>query len=202
MKRYTDDNLDLLLARGELKGPREEKVRADLIAGVAAERRRRSLLHFVPGVVVAACAAIILLALPKIPRPHDALRAKGGPLAVSVQLSCIGGGLDSCPRGSTLLFTALGGDPDPAYITAYAEPRGRGERVWYFSADDAPDGSRLAPGPGSRALAKEVVLGSEHAPGAYEVRVVVGPRPLHRAEALASTHQSLDSQRFHLEVTE
>ncbi len=69
------------------------------------------------------------------------------------------------------------------YVSAWAEPAGGGERIWYFSADTSSplvDAVSTSPAVATRA----VKLGPEHAAGAYVVEVRVTAKPIARDELL------------------
>jgi hypothetical protein len=96
-----------------------------------------------------------------------------------VDAICTGGPLTACPRGSRLVFHGWAG-AGQGFLSAYAEPVGGGERIWYFSAEG--ESPRLGPD----AVDRSVVVGPEHVALRYRVHAVVGTRPLSRAEAVAA----------------
>jgi hypothetical protein len=107
-----------------------------------------------------------------------------------IEVVCLSGSLEACPRGSHLAFRPWGfGQARAGYLSVYAVPESRGERIWYFSAEE--ESPKLGSSPASaEPVDRIVVLGQEHAPGAYAVHIVVSDRPLQRAEVL---HPSSDA---------
>jgi hypothetical protein len=119
--------------------------------------------------------------------PSRSFRAKGNADSpVAVELTCVDASADSCPVGSTLLF-GMANMSSRAYLEAYAEHQGTGERVWYFSPET--ETPLLPPAAGPQAATRGIRVGSEHTPGNYVVRVFLLQEPLPRA-ALLSGHPS------------
>jgi hypothetical protein len=87
----------------------------------------------------------------------------------SADIECLGATLDACPTGA-LVVVRVGGVR--GFVSAWAEPVGGGERIWYFSADGfSPEVDALSEGP--VATTRAVKIGPEHRPGGYVVHVVV-----------------------------
>jgi hypothetical protein len=183
----TTEELDSLLGRGGMGAARRDAILESVLARVRAEaparsRWRWSLAGF--GVATAAAAALFLL-VPRLSPPSSSpFRAKGTaarPPASkpSADIECLGATLDACPTGSLLVVRVAG---VRGYVSAWAEPAGGGERIWYFSADTSSplvDAVPTSPAIVTRA----VKIGPEHAAGAYVVQVRVTERPMAR-EAL------------------
>jgi hypothetical protein len=180
-----DSDLDALLARGALSGSARERVLDGVLGRVSPSQPNRAV-RFAAAIVVPAAAAVAVgiggvrwLAKPE---PSDSTFEARGSVSrrVRVDAVCTGGPMAACPRGSRLVFH---GWPDmrPSYLSAFADPVGGGERIWYFS------GENESPRLGSGAVDRAVVVGPEHTVGRYVIHVVVSTRPLSRAEALASS---------------
>ncbi len=149
----------------------------------------------------AAAAAVVLL----VPRPEsDGLRPKGR-AAAALEVACVGGTLAACPRGATLVFSVALDPGHAGYLAAWAEPRAGGERIWYFSAEtETPhvSGEAADTGDGVAVLKRGIRLGPEHAPGTYDVRLVVTAEPATRAALLgAGAPAPLGAAEFPLEVS-
>src|SRR5262249_49600660 len=123
--QMNDDELDRLLARGRLGGPRHERV----LGKILAERRwRRRMLWAAPALAMAAALVLIL-------RPPDGgFRARGGGEGPVIQVTCKDGQLEACPKGGTLVFRVDGATAGN-YLIAWAEPVGGGSKIWYFAAN-------------------------------------------------------------------
>ena len=185
MKAPSDEELDLLLSRGRLRGPVAEATRERVLeVGAASERpwwRRRRLPLVLP-LVLAAAAGILLVA--RIgPLSTDARRDKGsaatgGPRFLG--LTCSNGTPAACRPGARVTFAF--GPGVRGYMGAYAQPDAGGERIWYFSGEDEP--ASVGGAESAQLASRSVVLGPEHLPGRYRVQLVVSARPLRRAEVL------------------
>jgi hypothetical protein len=69
------------------------------------------------------------------------------------------------------------------FVSAWAEPTGGGERIWYFSADSVSP--QIDSGSDAAALVTRAVkIGPEHASGSYRVELRVTERPMSRSELL------------------
>jgi len=187
-KRRIED-LDSLLGRGGIGATRREAILRTVLAHVKAEapvRTRWSWSVAGLGTVAVAAAALFLL-VPRLSRPAlPSFRAKGSvadlPLATtpSVELDCLGASLAACPRESLLVVRVTG---VRGYVSAWAEPAGGGERIWYFSAEtQSPlvDGLLNPPATTTRA----VKIGPEHVTGIYSVEIRVTERPMRREDLM------------------
>jgi hypothetical protein len=191
----SDDELDMMLAGGQLGGPAKDRI-FEAVTGQVLPRRPffslRSVLS--AGLLVAGAAAALLL----MPRTRDdGFTAKGGPGAggPSVEISCAGGTLNACPIGSRLLFAVEGAGT--GYLAAYADPAHGGQRIWYFSRDG--QSPALSSEPGTQVAPRAILVGSEHTPGDYLVQVLVTSEPLSRAQ-LAQAPATIARRQFSLRV--
>jgi hypothetical protein len=177
----TDEEIDVLLGQGRVPPSVKDRVFDRMIADLARqEPRRRARAPLLVGFfAVAGVAAVLLL----VPRSFDSgFRRKGpGPeglaAAIPVQLACVGGTLAACPVGATLLFSFQG--ENTGFLAAYAQPRGGGERIWYFSGDG--ESPQVAAGNGTTVAPRAIRIGPEHASGDYTVRLFVTRAPAPRA---------------------
>jgi hypothetical protein len=114
--------------------------------------------------------------------PDVDLRDKGAAAGTPVvDMTCLGGSIGACPRGSRVAFSLEGGRAEAAFVTAYAEPIAGGQRVWYLASQpvDAP----AAGAPRSvRVVSKGAIVGDEQPPGRYRVEVAVTRRAVDRAD--------------------
>ena len=173
-------DLDSLLSHGRLSGAQRERVLDSVLDRVAPRRR------WIPW----AAAAAILCAVGGVSflegarsRQHEFAARGTGTSATRVEVVCVGGSLDACPRGSHLVFHASG--PKGGYLTAYAVPDGGGERIWYFSGDD--ESPMVSPSAAStEPMDRVVVVGSEHGVGGFKVHILISEQPLRRADAVGT----------------
>jgi hypothetical protein len=169
--------LDRLLSRGRLGGPRHDEISQRVVA----RTRPRPARGIYRVLTVGALASGLLGAALIVVRPDHAtapLRSKGGPGQPnpSLTLTCLGGELAACPLGATLMFS-VGGTVQPGYLAAYADPDPPGERVWYFSARGESPGVAASEG-SARPLSRGIRLGPEHTAAQYRVHVLLTDRPL------------------------
>jgi hypothetical protein len=184
------DDIDILLSKGGLSGAERERVLDAVLDRVNPGRPRLRRAVVIAVTVVALAAGVVAYLANSRPR-HSAFASRGhDQSAAHIEVVCLSGSLDACPRGSRLLFRPWGfGQARAGYLSAYAEPETRGERIWYFSADQ--ESPKVGSSPTSaEPMDRVIVLGQEHAAGAYAVHIVVSDRPLPRAEVL---HPSLDA---------
>lgn len=171
------DELDHLLSRGRLGAPRRERIFEKVDRAVRG-RLGRARYWLVGGPL--ALAALLAIALRPERPDRDQYAAKGGGHS-TVELGCSEGELSHCPRGSKLvfLFDDVG---RPVYLHAYAEPLAAGgERIWYYpTAAHAPP--LVVTSGATRTLDQGVVIGAEHAPGAYRVHILLASAPLSREQ--------------------
>lgn len=191
----SDAELDALLARGRLAGPTRDEIFGKVVEKVRAQEPRkdpwaRRVVFGLVGAAAVATAAVVIV--PARLLAPDAFRSKGAPGdGIALDLACQGGSLDACPVGSTLIF-GVNGETD-GFLAAYAEPRGGGERIWYFSSDsEAP---RVHAEGGTTALRRAVRIGDEHWPGQYVVHLVLSRAPLGRAAAISGGGVDVLSRR-------
>jgi hypothetical protein len=179
----TTEELDSLLGRGGIGATRRDAILETVLAGVKAERPSRSRWRWsFAGLGAAAAAAALFLLTPRFSSTPSSFRPKGtaaNPSAPSADIECLGATLNACPKGSLLIVrvTSMRG-----FVSAWAEPAGGGERIWYFSADTfAPlvDGAIT-----SAATTRAIKVGPEHVPGTYVVKVRVTERPMGRDDLL------------------
>jgi len=198
-----DSDLDNLLARGRLSGAERERVLANVLDQTsprfsARSRAARSGAIALGGLAAAAALALFVHGKSNIikgDRADGSFAARGAATdGVRVEAACTGGPLAACPSGSRLVFHGWP-SAQPAYLAAFADPVGGGERIWYFSAEGQ------SPRLGDGAVDREVVIGAEHVAARYLVHVVVGVRPLSRGEALVAKGPAiLDAETIDLGV--
>jgi hypothetical protein len=187
-----DPDLDALLARGALSGPARERVLGAVLDRVSPVKRRpwmqTAAVTVLPALAAAAILAIVAHRVSWTGPGNagvDDFQARGtASAAPRVDASCTGGPMGACPKGSHLVFRTWPGT-QPAFLAAFADPTGGGERVWYFSAESGSP--QIARG----ALDQSVVIGPEHAVGQYVIHVVASSRPLTRSEAAQTPAPSL-----------
>jgi len=200
MPAPSNDDLDYLLSRGTLSGPRREQILQEALAAARARpargRRWRWALGGGAGVAVAAAAAMVLL-WPRVRPPVEGeFRAKGGGAGAPViDMTCLGATVSACPRNSLVVFS-IGSQEDGkemsgALVSAYADPISPGERIWYLT-------NQPAVGP---LAGKAVRIGDEHRPGRYRVEVVLSRRALGRADLVSARPPEVTARaRFDLQV--
>jgi hypothetical protein len=186
-KRSIED-LDSLLGRGGIGATRRDAILQTVLARVRAEAPIRIRWSWsILGLGTVAVAAALFLLVPPLSRPaSSSFHAKGAvaelPPATmpSVQLDCLGASLTACPRESLLVVRVTG---VRGFVSAWAEPAGDGERIWYFSAEtQSPlvDGLLNPPATTTRA----VKIGPEHLASAYVVEIRVTERPMTREDLM------------------
>jgi hypothetical protein len=179
----TTEELDSLLGRGSIGATRRDDILQTVLAHVKAEAPARTRWRWsLAGLATAAAAAALILFVPRFPPPtSSSFRAKGtGVTAPSVRLECLDATLDACPTGSLLVVRVAGVS---GFVSAWAEPREGGERIWYFSAETfSPlvDAVSAIPAATTRA----VKIGPEHTSGTYVVQIRVTERPMGRDDLL------------------
>ncbi|HEX7499961.1 MAG TPA: hypothetical protein VF524_06600 [Polyangia bacterium] len=92
----------------------------------------------------------------------------------------MGATLDACPTGSLLVVRAAG---VRGFVSAWAEPVGGGERIWYFSAETQSPRVDPALSP-SAATTRAVKIGHEHVAPAYVVEIRVTEWPMGRGDLM------------------
>jgi hypothetical protein len=201
-----DVQLDELLARGSLGGPKYDEILQRVLDRTATDvhpRRKRWLTWtLVPGGALAAvCAAWLVCVAPA----HRGFVAKGaGETATgALDVGCGPSGGRVCRTGSTLMVTvntALAS----GYLGAYAERSGDPShaRIWYFPT---ASGSTPVVPPGDRTVVvpEGIQIGPEHPPGNYRVTVWVSSRPLGRSEVDQASPDTMRSRStFELQVSQ
>ena len=182
--KRTIEELDSLLGRGGIGASRRDAVLETVLARVKTEggsARTRVWWSFA-GLGLASAAVALILLVPRFsPFSSSSFRAKGsGASAPSVQVECLGATLGRCPTGSLLVVRAAG---VRGFISAWAEPFGGGERVWYFSAETSSPRVDAVSENSADAI-RAVKLGPEHVEGSYVVQIRVTERPMRRDELL------------------
>src|SRR5262249_46925775 len=93
-----------------------------------------------------------------------------------LDVHCVDGNLEERPVGSTLLFLADVQVPQ-GFLHAYAENTATHERIWYFSrASEAP--FLGPPNQRERIVERAIRIGKEHAPGLYQITLLLAGAPL------------------------
>ena len=188
MKRTRNTGeLDSLLGRGSIGATRRDAILETVLSRVRAESPARMRRRWsVAGIAtVAVAAAALFLFVPRSSLPSlSPFRAKGtaGVLAPrpSTEIECLGATLDACPAGSLLAVRAAG---VRGFVSAWAEPVGGGERIWYFSAET--QSPLVDPAlTSSAATTRAVKIGHEHVASAYVVEMRVTERPMGRGDLI------------------
>jgi hypothetical protein len=180
----SDDEIDYLLSRGKLGGSQRARI---LEAALAASRAgfwarwRAKLAWSAGGLAFATGAAVLLLTL-RAPRQDAAsFQVKGPGDAPLILMACLGAQASDCPTGSKLAFALEGWRDKGGFLTAYADPAGAGERVWYLN-NEAVGAAQAGARP--RVIRKAAVIGDGQPPGSYRVHAIFSSHPVPR-EALA-----------------
>jgi hypothetical protein len=182
----TDAEIDSLLARGGIGATRRDAILEKVLERAQAPSPSRSRWRWAVATAFATgAAAALVLIVPRLSTHEQTpFRAKGSAAKSSAtppsaDIECLGATLDACPTGS-LVIVRVGGAR--GFVSAWAEPAGGGERIWYFSADSfSPLVDALSAAP--VATTRAVKIGPEHRPGGYVVQILVTERPMAR-EAL------------------
>jgi hypothetical protein len=182
------NELGALLGRGGIGASRRDAILKTVLAQVKAESSapRRWRWPVVALGTASLVAAVSFLLVPLFSQPSFApFRAKGTAAKAlastpAVAIECLGATPDACPKGSLLVVRVSG---VRGYVSAWAEPVGEGERIWYFSADTY---SPLVDGISnpSTATTRVVRIGPEHFEAAYVVDIRVTDREVRREEVL------------------
>lgn len=185
MDQKTKNQLDRLLADGELSRPEAEAIFDRVHAEVVREDRVRPLRAVVWGGAVAAAAVLLLLLIRPSEDGGGELSARGSAaFAPTLEVTCSDGTLSACPLSAKLVFL-VSGSAQHGFLSAYAEPLDTGaERVWYFSHEAGSP--QLTPASdGTHVFDRAVTIAGSHRPGRYRVRAFLAERPLAREEMLA-----------------
>jgi hypothetical protein len=186
--KRTSEELDSLLGRGGIGVSRKEAILQTVLAKCKADPPARRLWRWpIAGLALAAvvgATAIVMAPLPSqtpaVPFRAKGATAKQSPMAPLAELECLGGPLGACPMGSLLVVRVTG---THGYVSAWAEPVGGGERIWYFSGDSQPL-AVAADSAHAVAATRAVKIGPEHTKSAYLVEIRVTDRPMPRSQLL------------------
>jgi hypothetical protein len=192
MDQKTANQLDRMLADGELSGPEADaifdRVYREVARQDASQRPWQRAPRWLWGGIAAAAGvtAVIAVGLPgggtRPSADHGEFTARGSASgAIRIDVMCSEGDLAACPTSAKLVFL-VAGDEAGGFLSAYAEPLESGaERVWYFSR--ASDSPRVAPSSvGTRAFDRGVLLQGTHRPGRYRVHAFLADHPLEERE--------------------
>ena len=203
MDQQTANQLNRLLADGELSRPEAESIFDRVYAAVEREERPRRLRPHVAlfaGGGLAAAAALLLLLVRPADAPRSELTARGASGgAAALELRCSGGTLAACPLSSKLVFL-LSGSAETGFLSAYAEPLTSGaERVWYFSRE-VHSPALAEPLDGTYVFDRAVGLGGSHRAGRYRVHAFLADQPLTHGELLSPHVQERARASLHIDV--
>jgi hypothetical protein len=179
---WSDAELDQILARGRLGGPAYDRIFEGAARGTGRRPARRAAwAALIPGAALASALGVWALVGHAPPQPF---RSKGGSgvQPAAVQIGCAAATRAVCRAGDTLMFK-VDARVAAGYLAAYAVRAGGGanERIWYFPASDG-ETPFVHAGPDAVVLDRGVAIGPEHAPGDYQVTVVLSAEPLRRAQ--------------------
>jgi hypothetical protein len=167
----SDEDIDYLLSSGRLSQPHKHELLRGVLASVQASSQPRRRFRWRWPAFAALSVSGALAAVALYPRPAaetgTALREKGVlPRSPIIAMTCLGGSLAACPAGSRIAFWSEGGPKEAGLVTAYGDPVGGGERVWYLTNAELPGAA---------------VIGREQPTGRYEVGVVLTKGPIERS---------------------
>jgi hypothetical protein len=196
-----NEALDNLLARGRLGGRVRESIleqalrSADVIP--PPWYRSRFVLWGSPALATVALAAMALVLRPAT---RDTIRSKGDPgRAIVVSAECGGPNPTSCTLSDTLLFRVEGVE-EQLCLAAYAEPEAGGERIWFFPLADGTEPFVL--GQKEPQVLRQGVNVRSLPVGRYDIRVVLGARPLSKDEVISGAgHDVVAVRTVQLQVT-
>jgi hypothetical protein len=192
------ERLDRLLARGHLAGSARERILEGALREVGAAAPWYTRRFVLWSVSVPALAGGALVAAFTLRGSPAGMRAKGTASGATVSLECTRGADDVCSRQGILLFRveALAAR---AYIAAYAQPLGEGERTWFFPPAPDADEPTVEPSREPQILRQGVQLRSVPQ-GRYDVVIVLSPRPITREDAVAPAGDGVVALRLPLSV--
>jgi hypothetical protein len=205
MKPRRDEELDSLLGHGGMGAARRDAILGRVLANTKAEAPKAVRLRWffaATGALAVAAVAAFLVRPPSTQVDLSTFRSKGTApstrgLAPSVRLECLSGTLDACPMGSLLVVHAAG---VRGYVSAWAEPVGGGERIWYFSAETFTP--QVDDGTAQSTNSRAVRIGTEHAGGKYVVEIRVTEHPMSPTALLRlNARDALAAVRAQLTVT-
>lgn len=179
--RQDDADLDQLLAKGDLGGPKYDEIWQNVLAqrapAVSVRAPWRRWLLVPPVALAAGLGAWLLFVRPT----GDAFTAKGETTHDAFAIGCRSAG-GSCGPGEKLVFT-VNRAATRGYLGAYAErvDDSSRARIWYFPSSTGVS-PRVVPGNGTWVAPQAIEIGPEHSPGRYRVTVWVANRALDRSE--------------------
>ena len=184
-----DDELDLLLSGGALRGPAADALETRILKGLSPRWSwRRNVGLKLAAMLVPSFAAFALawshFGSRPVAGPKEGFRAKGAADdGATIGLYCSGGPASACPMGSRVAFVTTG-RASPQFVAAFAtSPSKPEERIWYFMDGGPP--AVFPPGESRQVLSsRAVVLSDEHDPGDYLVHVLTSDVPLSRKDIL------------------
>jgi hypothetical protein len=186
------DPLDQLLGRGRLSG----RTREDILDGALRDAgvvppplyKRRIFLWGSPAVACAAAVALVV----GLRAPTDDMRTKGQGRRAVISVECGGVDVARCDRTDKILFR-VEGVTKAAYLVAYAQREGTGERVWFFPVADGTE-PIVAAGDAPQVL-REGVSAASLPSGRYEVQALLAARPLSRNEIASASDKDVIARR-------
>lgn len=193
--RRSDEEIQGLLARGQLGGPGRDRILERVVDATAKrEPRTGGWRAWILGLALCASGTVAVVLIRQPHTDSGGFTAKEGANTGPglLDLGCVGGSSAACPVGSTLVFSALGA-PRVSYLAAYAEPARGGERIWYFSAETESPAIPIST-TDTRPAPRGIRIGAEHTPGRYVVRIFLTVAPLTRPALLAATGPEILAQ--------
>jgi hypothetical protein len=194
MNQKRQKELDALLARGGLSGRAFERILDGAFDAAVREQRVRSRFWRIGWLVpIAAAVAAVFLLLPKR-AAHDERFASKGQIGsvVKPELELVCGeqaGANVRCRESDRLYFSAADVRGSWFLSAYAEPEGKGERVWFFPNSREPS-VLLHADSGEHAVGRSAVILSGIPRGKYKVIMLLSVQPLAREQVLkAETSQ-------------
>jgi hypothetical protein len=183
--RREDEQLDRILARGYLGGPRYDEIWARVSKRTVAPRSAQRWRRFSPALAWAATlGGVLLFAGANV--DFSKVRAKGTNTTESpmdaIEVGCSEKGDRVCETGSTLMIT-VNAAVVSGFVGAYAERIGAPlqDRIWYFPTSEGQM-PEVVPGQSTVVLPKGIRIGEEHEPGRYRVTVWIASRLIDRSE--------------------
>ena len=178
--RFTNDELDELLARGRLSGNQYDSIEERVLERTRPERSKRWWFALAPATAAASLLGVWLVARAG---SDDGFTEKGGgePARAAIDVGCEGPRPHVCRLGETLMFS-VGASERPGYLAAYAERVDvPAPRIWYFPARSGGQ-PRVEPAAATRVLGEGIRLGAPHVPGRYRVHAWISETPTARTD--------------------
>jgi len=200
--------IDRLLARGRLGGPRHDQILSEILkrSGTKTSARRWRLWPALVPAVALGATLVVWLGVPPAPRPAAPIRqgtmtakGAGAPRSGAVDIGCGLDGARVCRPGETLLFRVEPPAPGSWYLSAYAQRADdpARTRIWYFPT--AAGQTPVITANAGAAVAREgIEIGPEHRAGRHRVTVWLSRQLLRRSE-LAANAPGPEAQRYTLE---